>query len=88
MENVLRMCVADAGKKVHSYYSNVIWSRAGKHVVETTFAGGVSKPYYCVNIDDEDCLFHLLLLKLSSNLTPSQNEILLPLLQHARFRGK
>ena len=41
-----------------------------------------------VNIDDKDCLFHVILSKLSSNLTPSQIEILLALLQHARLRGK
>ena len=86
LENVFCMCVADAGKRVRSYYSNVIWSRAGKHVVETAFASGASEPYSHVNIDDKDCLSHVLLLKISSNLTPSQNEIWLPLLQHARFR--
>ena len=47
VKDVLHMCVVDAGKTVHSYYSNVMWSRVEKHVVETAFAGGASKPYPC-----------------------------------------
>ena len=41
-------CVTDVGEKVHSYYSNIIWSRAGKYVVETTFANEASKPSFCL----------------------------------------
>ena len=85
---VYRLCIPGADATTRSYYASVMWSMAGQQVVETAHAGGAAEDYCRVTLEKEDCLFHLLLSKITTDLTPSQNEILLSLLQHARFRGK
>ena len=85
---VYRLCIPGADATIRSYYSSVMWSMAGQQVVETAHAGGSAEDYCRVTLEKEDCLFHLLLSKITTDLTPSQNELVLSLLQHARFRGK
>ena len=86
--DILKRCFSNGlHKEHHNYYTAMMDAEAGQHVVCTAFSGGITKRYYHTPIDNEDSLHHLLLAKLSSDLTPAQNEIVVALLAHSAFRG-
>ena len=87
--DILKRCFSNGLHiEQHNYYTAVMDAEAGQHVVCSAFASGNTKKYCHTSIDNQDSLHHLLLAKLSSDLTPAQNEIVVALLAHSAFRGQ